>query len=49
MIGGKNMKINTIKIKNFRGIQDMEILWKDLIFTGPCGAGKTSVLKQVHI
>ena len=50
MVGGKNMKINTIKIKNFRGIPDMEIsLERISFFTGPCGAGKTSVLKQVHI
>lgn len=41
------MKINTIKIKNFRGIPDMEIsLERISFFTGPCGAGKTSVLKQ---
>lgn len=40
------MKINTIKIKNFRGIPDMEIsLERISFFTGPCGAGKTSVLK----
>lgn len=42
------MKINTIKIKNFRGIPDMEIsLERISFFTGPCGAGKTSVLKPV--
>lgn len=41
------MKINTIKIKNFRGIPDMEIsLERISFFTGPCGAGKTSVLKS---
>ena len=49
MIGGKNMKINTIKIKNFRGIPDMEIsLERISFFTGPCGAGKTSVLKAFN-
>lgn len=43
------MKINTIKIKNFRGIPDMEIsLERILFFTGPCGAGKTSVLKAFN-
>lgn len=42
------MKINTIKIKNFRGIPDMEIsLERISFFTGPCGAGKTSVLKVI--
>ena len=43
------MKINTIKIKNFRGIPDMEIsLERISFFTGPCGAGKTSVLKAFN-
>lgn len=44
------MKINTIKIKNFRGIPDMEIsLERISFFTGPCGAGKTSVLKYIYV
>ena len=43
------MKINTLKIKNFRGIPDMEIsLERISFFTGPCGAGKTSVLKAFN-
>ena len=43
------MKINTIKIKNFRGIPDMEIFLERIsFFTGPCGAGKTSVLKAFN-
>lgn len=46
MIGGNKMKISTLRIKNFRGIPDMEIELEHIsFFTGPCGAGKTSILK----